>query len=686
MILKSIRLSNIRSYANQEIAFPLGSTLLAGDIGAGKSSILLGIEFALFGLKKGEISSDSLLRHGSKEGSVELNFEISGKDVRVRRSLKRGKDDIKQEDGYLIVDGMKKQASAEELKSGILELLGYPAEFLKKKDLIYRYTVYTPQEEMKKIIYEDSSVRLDTIRKVFNIDKYRRIVDNIRILNSALREKKKKLEGFALDIERKKSDAREKASEIIELEKKISLMAPQLEEIKSRLSSKKESISKYEERISELNALKRDFHALESKLSALMHQKNGIKERMKLLDSQTDVLKKELEGQQFDENADFTGRMLAKEKEIGIFEKEYRDALRMLHSFKAKKDSINEAMEKILRLDSCSMCEQKVTTEHKHAIQTREGEKLRAVEKEIAECSSREKMLEEKLSRFRLEADLLRKEESKINVIRLKRKNLEDKKAERQRLEAEQKEAEEQIEKANSAKSEIYSKIEKMQLIEELYKTARQELDTISREERRIEIEKTRLERDLSSIQKLILMLEMEIKEKENALKELQNIAELEKWIDNFFVKLMSTIEKHTMHRLHSQFNDLFKEWLGAILEDESINAGLDDSFSPVIEQNGYETTVDNLSGGEKTSVALAYRLALNKVINDIVSEIKTKDLIILDEPTDGFSSEQLDKIRDVLNELNMKQVIIVSHESKIESYVNNVIRIGKNEHVSSIM
>lgn len=685
MILKSIKLSNIRSYTSQEISFPLGSTLLAGDIGAGKSSILLAVEFALFGLKKGEISSGSLLRHGSKEGSVELNFEIGGKDVRVRRSLKRGKDDIKQEDGCLIVDGRKKQASAEELKSGILELLGYPAEFLKKKDLIYRYTVYTPQEEMKKIIYEDSSVRLDTIRKVFNIDKYRRIVDNTRILNSALREKKKKLEGFAQDIERKRSDARERVNEIAELEKKILLITPQLEEIKSRLSSKKESISKYEERISELNILKRDFHALESKLSALMHQKNGIRERMKLLDSQTDVLKKELEGLQFDENADFTGRILAKEKEIGIFEKEYRDSLRTLHSFKAKKDSINESMEKILKLDSCSMCEQKVTTEHKHAIQTREGEKLRAIEKEITECSSKENMLQEKLAKFRQEADLLRKEESKLNLIRLKKKNLEDKKTERQRLEAEQKETEEQIEKVNSGKNEIYSKIEKMQLIEELYKTARQELDVISGEERKIEIEKTGLERDRNSVQKLILMLEGEIREKENALKELQNIAELENWIDNFFVKLMSTIEKHVMYRLHSQFNDLFRQWLGAILEDESISAGLDDSFSPVIEQNGYETTVDNLSGGEKTSVALAYRLALNRVINDIVSEIKTKDLIILDEPTDGFSSEQLDRIRDVLNELNMKQVIIVSHESKIESYVNNVIRIGKNEHISSI-
>ena len=76
----------------------------------------------------------------------------------------------------------------------------------------------------------------------------------------------------------------------------------------------------------------------------------------------------------------------------------------------------------------------------------------------------------------------------------------------------------------------------------------------------------------------------------------------------------------------------------------------------------------------------------MNKVINDIASGIKTKDIIILDEPTEGFSFEQLDKVRDVLEQLNMKQVIIVSHENKIESFVDNVIRIEKQEHVSGIV
>jgi exonuclease SbcC len=73
-------------------------------------------------------------------------------------------------------------------------------------------------------------------------------------------------------------------------------------------------------------------------------------------------------------------------------------------------------------------------------------------------------------------------------------------------------------------------------------------------------------------------------------------------------------------------------------------------------------------------------------VINDLISTIRTKDLIILDEPTDGFSSQQLDKMREVLEQLDLKQIVVVSHEPKIESFVENVIRITKDEHISRIL
>ena len=140
------------------------------------------------------------------------------------------------------------------------------------------------------------------------------------------------------------------------------------------------------------------------------------------------------------------------------------------------------------------------------------------------------------------------------------------------------------------------------------------------------------------------------------------------------------------MVNIHHLFNQLFQEWFSMLIDDENIYSRLDDSFTPVIEQNGYEVSFTNLSGGEKTSAALAYRLSLNKVINDVIQQIKTKDLLILDEPTDGFSSEQLDKVRDVLEKLNLRQTIIVSHETKIESFVENVVRINKSGHESRVI
>src|SRR3989344_558743 len=121
------------------------------------------------------------------------------------------------------------------------------------------------------------------------------------------------------------------------------------------------------------------------------------------------------------------------------------------------------------------------------------------------------------------------------------------------------------------------------------------------------------------------------------------------------------------------------------LIANDNLKIKLGEDFSPVIIQDGYDMEYENLSGGEKTAAALAYRLGLNQIINNLASGIKTKDLIILDEPSDGFSEEQLDRMKNVLDELNIKQVIIVSHEDKVESFVNNIIKFRKEEHSTKI-
>jgi exonuclease SbcC len=111
----------------------------------------------------------------------------------------------------------------------------------------------------------------------------------------------------------------------------------------------------------------------------------------------------------------------------------------------------------------------------------------------------------------------------------------------------------------------------------------------------------------------------------------------------------------------------------------------IDEEFTPIIEHEGYEQDFLALSGGERTSLALAYRLALNTIVQE-VSISGGSNLLILDEPTDGFSKEQVFKIRDILEELRFPQVILVSHERELEGFADHVFKIQKSGGISEIV
>src|SRR3989344_5163438 len=116
-------MKNIRSYVDKAVEFQEGWLLLAGDVGAGKSTMLLALEFALFGLRN--VSGSELLRHGTKSGSVELLFELDQKSVRVRRTLKRSKS-IVQDAGSLEIGGSTEELMPTELTARVKELFVYP--------------------------------------------------------------------------------------------------------------------------------------------------------------------------------------------------------------------------------------------------------------------------------------------------------------------------------------------------------------------------------------------------------------------------------------------------------------------------------------------------------------------------------------------------------------------------------
>jgi len=686
MLLKSIKLQNIRSYLNQEIDFPEGSVLLSGDIGSGKSTILLAIEFALFGVKRKDLSGSALLRHGKKEGEVELKLDIDNKEVIIKRKLKRGKEDIKQEAGYIIMDGIKREGTHIELKTQILNLLGYPKDLItKSKDLVYRYTVYTPQDLMKQILMEDKDIRLDTLRKVFNIDKYKRIRENSQIFIRELKEKRKKCEGVIEDLDEKKKAKRKREEETNKLEENIKGLTPKLEKIKEQLKENKQLILKTEDSIKKLNELKNEFKLTEQNLdNKLEKRKNNTKE-LETLEKEINKIKKEFEGKEVMDIETLNKDIVQKENELRLMNNTILEINKKISEFETKRKHSNETKEKISKIDECPTCLQKVGEQHKKAIHEKEQKVIAELEEDIKLHKGQETKAKKKVEELSKIQEEFRKKQSEIRVLLLKKESIKEKENKKQDIQSQQERIKEEIGKINIKKIQVNKQIEELKDIEKEYTKIRENLEKIQANERKLEIEKRGFEVKKEEIGKLITVLGEEIEKKLVAKNTLTKISQYQNWLEEYFINLMNTIEKHVMLQVYREFTDLFQQWFNILLEDETLNVRLDDEFTPIIEQNGYETDIENLSGGERTAVALAYRLALNKVINDIVGEIKTKDILMLDEPTDGFSSEQLDKIRVVLEQINIKQVIIVSHESKIESFVDNVIRINKNEHVSQV-
>lgn len=682
MIFKKLKIENIRSYENLEIEFPKGSILLSGNIGAGKTSILLALQFALFGLQPGQKGA-SILRHGKDTAYVYLEFEIDGKTIEIERTIKKSKSgSITQESNIITIDNKKEELSTSEMKNKIITLLDYPKEFIKKSNLLYTFTVYTPQEEMKEIIQERPEIRLDTLRHVFGIDRYKRIKENSQTLLQKIKESVKLKEGQVLEL----NSLKEILS--IEKEKKIklsreanNLSLSHKETIQEKIKAEKniESIQKTieEKRILELEL---------SKNNIILQGKKDVKQRTEkeiiLLQKQT--------SQKIDfseENLDSVSRIVEQHKKtLDESNSRFVAVNSRISVLNSKKEDSKKLSEKVASIDNCPTCHQAVSQEHKERITKKSQYDIDEINIELQQkIFDRQQLLKdiekEKELIKNYEADLLKLQQDKIKFEH--QKNIETKikseifvleRTSNEIVELEKKITEtEQNLKNYSASSEIF----------EVYK---QQFENISQKVRQEEILIATKNKELEILKQQIEKREKDILLKENILLQIHYLRELQDWFQEKFLSMITITETSVLAKLRQEFSKIFSEWFSMLVSD-SLLVRLDEDFTPIISNQDYEIDYAFLSGGERTAVALAYRLALNQVLNSLLSRIKTKGLVILDEPTDGFSEEQLEKMRDIFEQLEAEQTILVSHEQKIEGFVDHIIRIKKdgNSSIESI-
>ncbi|WP_158641229.1 AAA family ATPase [Candidatus Nitrosopumilus salaria] len=802
MILNSLIIDNIRSYEHEEVEFPRGISLFEGDIGSGKSTVLMAIEFALFGL--GSQKAESLLSKKYDSGSVILDFSVDGERYEIKRTLLRKSSGVNQDpkNSWIKIAGEKELLSPSELKQRVLQVLKFnePAD-PKAESKIFRYAIFTPQEAMKEVLF-DSRRRLETIRKAFGIEDYSIAHSNAKEVLSEIKTKSAILKERFSDITQLESEIAESKRMISELESEISQNEKEnailkideskkvleLKELQSRnndlvkLESKKENLQeKIEAGKSRIDAIEQEFADYEielkednDKLEKLLEIKKPetakkipeiikeikkfqeISDRLIKLKSEKDSLSNDISRlkEKFGEKIDSELKSMQSalddlqgEKESLVkFADEIVEKLDKVKEQQVQKQTLKESIEKEIAKfsqlgNACPTCKQEITQDHHHSLVDEKEKEVEALKMELKsitdsffESNSKSKEIQEKLEAYEKEIAEIQKiipgieeynsKSSRLQQLDIKslEKEFQDSKFNGRNPVEYYTELKDDLMKFENVTDQIKQIVESKQKVERTIQNHQKEVDEILSQisEREAELEQIRKElesfgdsgsnvsvkeSELDALRRKIIENSSRIaasaenlknqteKINQNESKIIQSrkweskykkFDQFQQWLEAFFIPTISQIEKQVLLSILQNFNETYRRWYSILVEDPTKESRIDEDFTPIVNQDGYDQEIGYLSGGEKTSIALAYRLTLNSLMRKETESMKS-NLLILDEPTDGFSKNQLGKIREVLDELKSEQIILVSHEKELEAYVDNIFQISKQDGISKV-
>ncbi|MEM4255533.1 MAG: AAA family ATPase [Candidatus Norongarragalinales archaeon] len=666
MFLKRLELQNIRSYSRAEVAFGEGVLLFEGDVGCGKSSILYAIEFALFGL--GDLNASFLLRNSAQSGFVRLCFEVGGREYEVFRTLEKKKTSVQQGECFIIADGKKTLYTPSEMKPAVLQILGFKEPSNpRSQSIIYRYAVFTPQEEMKKILEEKSEERLQTLRKAFGVEEYRIARDNSAIVLKDLREEARFLEGQAADLPQLEGERVSLESRVEQLVVESAGAAGKAKAAEEALANAKKQFLEIQSQLSSFRTVKAELPLIEKRLEDLRSALGDALEQTGFLESEV---------------ADFE-QQLSEFKIVEIdYSKTQAEYKKVREQSAALANEIGALQGKqkdyalLKERGVCPTCGQAISGDfEKHAselaalVVEKQGvlEKLKDEEEDLAMVL--EKAVQQNASLQRKKDLEKRVEKNRVDLRALAQKT--------SLLQEELPVLEKMVAEKRSALASLAGVEENARALEKTVLAAEAEFKTAFSQ-------KTRLETQLAEAKHRAGEIEKRIVEKRVSLAKLAGLKERKAWLEEHFIPSLSAIETHVLAGLNREFGLLFKKWFSLLVESQDLNVEAGEQFEPLVEINGYEHSYQTLSGGEKSALALAYRLALNALVKSVSASMQ-ENLLILDEPTDGFSKEQLGCMRSVLNELNCKQVLLVSHERELETFADKVFRVEKKDGVSVI-
>ena len=690
MKIEIVQLENIRSHVKSTVPFTRGFNCLVGGLGCGKSSVLYAVDFALFGEPLGR-SFEYLLREGADSGKVTVQFAQNGKTYKLTRGLKRrGKgisqdfEELKLFEDETLIASMKTDAINEQFKA----ITGLDKE-------LYREIVWVRQERLKELLDAAPRERQRRLDELFGLADYETAWSSIAEYQREYEGEKRAYEKDpdVVGLEKLSVEYNQVTEEFALLEIELQSAIGKLAGAKRTLDDADSKLKKLEEKRLFIEELRRKEAHVQANvantegISASLTQRiegkksivENLRQRQNSIDMQVNFYKSKLEEVGIPANQPAEAlrqRLAAFDDQISSLKAEQEATLRSVQTDQKRTTSLS--ME-----SRCPLCLQPLNDEYKNGLMQRiqeenmeRQETIKQLQGEIEELHRIKTVATEAFSNLQM---LTARTEDLKTRISEEEKNLSDLSTEfmeKQKLEAE----------------------------------LRMQLETIQFEIGRFDmadLEAARAQREQAFRQ--YYLLESDLRTKENRKKDLLNrLDETKERIDRAqqklerMQKIMKTVEvlgairdayRSIQPKLRSEFVKVLRNFVQQVLdslvgEAPLLNVLIDETYTPYTKsESGGEREVSNLSGGERTLLAFAYRLGLGQLI----MQSRTGhglSMLLLDEPTESLGREDgsIDRLAEAISRFKaIEQIIAVTHSEAFAEKAEHVIRLEKEAGESRV-
>lgn len=267
MLIRRIRLQNIKSYTDQIIEFHEGVNFISGINGAGKSTIIEAIGYTLFDYNPYPNIKD-LIHYGAKSGIITIDFCANDdRDYRVVRKI--GTSSLwavfdLENDVEIDLHG------ARDVREWLKDAMGVDRDI--NLDQLFQDIVGVPQGTFVGPFLETQAIRKKKFDAILNVEQYREAfsytASAAKLLVRILTEKDTELRIMA-----------EQVSEYDTVREDITALEHKVSELESKLSYLSRQIETQELAVNELEHIRLTLEKNEGELKALTATARGLEQR-----------------------------------------------------------------------------------------------------------------------------------------------------------------------------------------------------------------------------------------------------------------------------------------------------------------------------------------------------------------------------------------------------------------------